>query len=460
MPQLILISFLLFAAWLIRRDTRKREGISTALWIPTLWIGILSSRPVSAWLGGVGSGDSLDGSPLDRLFYLAIIVASIVILVQRQVDWGRLLGNNWPLVLLYGFFFLSVLWAFSPFVSFKRWFKEVGNIFVVLVILTEANPREATKAVFIRCTYVLVPLSLIFVRYFPDLGRRYSPHTGGLEVIGVTFQKNSLGTMLLVCGVIFLWDWIERSRDKSQSHPAVDRYVPMVIAGLILYLFQQCDSKTSMIALLLAGGITVTLKFPAMQARVKSFGIYLLFAAVVLFLLDRMVGVSEWIITSMGRDMTFTGRTEVWNALFAVGTDPLLGTGFMSFWDDPNFRSKLPYWVGGSAHNGYIEIYLFGGYVGLAILAIALLGIGAAINRDLRSGREYSVVRFAILVATLVANFAESNFVCMTPLGFLFIIAAIGDGRLPVGVHQPADISPSFPIGNARAPKAADAFPQ
>ena len=50
----------------------------------------------------------------------------------------------------------------------------------------------ATKAVFIRCTYLLVPLSLIFVRYFPELGRRYSPHTGSLEIIGVTFQKNSL----------------------------------------------------------------------------------------------------------------------------------------------------------------------------------------------------------------------------------------------------------------------------
>ena len=161
-------------------------------------------------------------------------------------------------------------------------------------------------------------------------------------------------------------------------------------------------------------------------------------AAVGFFLLDRMIGFSEGIVRSLGRDMTFTGRTDVWRELLNVGTDPLFGTGFMSFWDDNSFRSKLPYWVAGSAHNGYIEIYLAGGMIGVTMLTLMLLGTSAKINRDLRSGREYSVVRFAIFAAALVANFAESNFACMTPLGFLFILAAIGDARNP---DFPADDS-------------------
>ena len=158
--------------------------------------------------------------------------------------------------------------------------------------------------------------------------------------------------MLLVCGAVFFWDWIERSRSTVSPKPAVDRYVPFALAGIILYLFYLCDSKTSMIALFIAGGITSSLLFPVFQNRIKAFGTYFLIAAVGFFLLDRMIGFSEGIVRSLGRDMTFTGRTDVWRELLNVGTDPLFGTGFMSFWDDNSFRSKLPYWVAGSAHNG------------------------------------------------------------------------------------------------------------
>src|SRR5687767_6415736 len=99
MPHLILISFLIFVVWLIKRDTASRQGISAALWIPTLWVGIISSRPVSSWLGSGGPGDTLDGSPVDRTFYLIIIVAALITLSRRAVDWGWLTSKNWPIVL-------------------------------------------------------------------------------------------------------------------------------------------------------------------------------------------------------------------------------------------------------------------------------------------------------------------------------------------------------------------------
>ena len=162
------------------------------------------------------------------------------------------------------------------------------------------------------------------------------------------------------------------------------------------------------------------------------------------FILDRMVGITEMIVRSMGRDMTFTGRTEVWNVLLNVGTDPLLGTGFMSFWDDIRFQSKLPYWISSSAHNGYLEIYLAGGVIGIFMLGLLLLVTGVVINRDLTRGENYSVVRFAIFVSMLIANFAESNFACMTPLGFVFILVAIGYAR-------PAQPEYTFPEGTNSA---------
>jgi O-antigen ligase len=451
MPYLILISFLIFAVWLIRRDTASREGISSSLWIPTLWLGVIASRPMSAWLG-VGSGiNTLDGSPFDRMFYLLMIMAALFTLSRRGLDWGWLIAKNWPILLFYGFLLISVTWANSPFSSFKRWFKEFGNILIVLVVLTEKNPIEAIRTIFVRCAYVLVPLSIIFIRWFPSLGRMYNMHSGEMEATGVTFQKNSLGTMLLVCGLVLLWDTLEKSRPGVVARSKLDRYLPWGLAVIIFWLFSLCDSKTSMVSLLVGGLIILAIRLPVFHRRVSAFGFYSLAIAVGFLLVDRLFGVSEVIVASLGRDMTFTGRTEVWRELLKVGTDPLLGTGFMSFWDDMDYRAMLPKWVAFSAHNGYMEVYLAGGWLGVAILAVMILGTGTIINRDLATGTNYSVVRFAVFVAMLIANFAESNFACMTPLGFLFLIVAIGKAR-PESLQSEAEGWPARSPGDEKLP--------
>src|SRR5438093_8867161 len=171
MGRLILIAFLVFAVWLIRRDTARRSGISGALWIPTLWVGILASRPLSAWVGFGGGTDTLEGSPLDRLFFFGFILAAFIIVSRRQVDWSDVLTRNWPVFLFYAYLLVTVLWAESSVVSFKRWFKDFGNFIVVLVILTEVNPKEAFRAVFVRCAYLMLLQSFIFFRWFPRLWR-------------------------------------------------------------------------------------------------------------------------------------------------------------------------------------------------------------------------------------------------------------------------------------------------
>jgi len=415
--------------WLLQRDSAKRAGISSALWIPTLWVGVLASRPLSSWLGMSG-GDTLEGSPIDRIFFFGMIFAALLVLSRRSVPWAQVFARNWPIISFYGYLLFTVVWANSPPASFKRWTKEFGNIFIALVILTEIDPIQAIRAVFVRCAYVLVPLSIVFIRYFPHLGRRYSIHSGELEVTGVTTQKNSLGSMILVCGLVFVWDWLERSRPGIEVRTRLDRFVATALFGAAAWLIYLSDSKTSITCLVLAGTIIAGVRLPVLHRRISKMGLYLLVAAVVFFCLDWMFGVSTMVISNLGRDMTFTGRTDVWRELLAVNTDPIFGTGFMSFWDDAHFRERLPDWVAFSAHNGYLEVYLAGGVFGLGFLGVLLLTTAARINQALAGADAYAVVRFAIFVAVLLANLSESNFACMTPLGFLFLVVTIGE------VHQ------------------------
>src|SRR6185312_13628665 len=88
--QLSILVFTCFIVWLWRKDGIHRPRFSRGLWIPTIWLLLLGSRPLSWWAWfffGVGGGSSdLDGSWLDRTFYSTLMVLSLSILVQRRVS--------------------------------------------------------------------------------------------------------------------------------------------------------------------------------------------------------------------------------------------------------------------------------------------------------------------------------------------------------------------------------------
>jgi exopolysaccharide production protein ExoQ len=437
MAQIILWVTIFFAIWAIRRDIARRCS-STALWIPTLWVGILASRPVSAWLHGGFQNNtatsSLEGSPIDMLFYLVIIVAASIVVVNRNPDWSSFVSRNWPVILFYFYLLVSVLWAESSLVSFKRWFKEAGNIMIVMVILTEKNPQQAFKAVFVRCAYLLIPLSIVFERYFPHLGRSYPHHSGNMQIIGVADQKNSLGEMILALCLVIIWDLLEYKRPAETKRDRINLLleIGMVIMGL--YLLHLCDSKTAFVSLMLGGSILATNRIPVLGKTVRRFGLWILGLILLFNLTDAFLEIKEALVEDLGRDMTLTTRTDIWHAIMQMHTDPLLGVGFNSFWSDEQYLSKLPEWVPHSAHNGYLEIYIDGGYAGLSLLLILLVVTAFRIHKDMVLGGAYSVVRYAVLVVAVVINFSESNFARMTPVGFLFILTAI-EGLRRQGAH-------------------------
>jgi exopolysaccharide production protein ExoQ len=426
---LILWATVLFVIWAIRSDTALRKGVSGATWIPTLWVAILASRPLSNWLGGglpESPGYSLEGSPIDALFFLSMIVAASVVVANRKLDWGAFLSRNWPILLLYFYLLVSVLWAADPLVSFKRWFKEAGNISVALVILTEKNPQQAFKAVFVRCAYLLIPLSFIFIRYFPDLGRVYNIHSGELEPIGVTFQKNSLGAMILVCGLVTIWDILENPPASGKKWLArLMLFLRLGIVVLGVYLLRLCDSKTSLLCLAIGGAVLLASRIPRLKGGIRHLGVLMPLGILFFYLVDSLFGLKESVVNSLGRDMTFTGRTDVWQALLGLHTDPILGTGFCSFWSDEKYLSRLPEWVAFSAHNGYLEAYIDGGFVAVSLLVLLVGVTGFRITKELRSSSSYAVMRYVALTAAVVANFSESYFVRMAPVGFLFILIAV-----------------------------------
>ena len=78
-PRVALLACFGLIAALLALDSDSKSKVSTALWIPTIWMLIIASRMVSEWLSVASAThaaeDYAEGSPLDRnIFFLLIIL--------------------------------------------------------------------------------------------------------------------------------------------------------------------------------------------------------------------------------------------------------------------------------------------------------------------------------------------------------------------------------------------------
>jgi O-antigen ligase len=184
---------------------------------------------------------------------------------------------------------------------------------------------------------------------------------------------------------------------------------------------------TATVSLVLGALIIAGYGVPVVRRNAPKMMIYGSVTVLAVVSVDRLFGISEWFVGSLGRDMTFTGRTVVWQVLLDLKTNPIIGTGFRDFWSNMPLVSKLPEYIAGgrSAHNGYLEVYLDGGLVEVGLLAILLFSLAKKIHRQMGTGEEYAFVRLAVFVVALTYNFSESNFARITPVWFLFLLGAL-----------------------------------
>jgi len=129
----------------LNRDRTVRT--SAALWIPVLWFMIVGSRNVGEWLQSgmrVDAGSAyMEGSPLDRNVLTLLIACGVGVLMARGPRLNRVLRENWPILMFYAYCGLSIAWSDYPLVGGKRWFRSLGDLVMVLVILTDLNPSAA-----------------------------------------------------------------------------------------------------------------------------------------------------------------------------------------------------------------------------------------------------------------------------------------------------------------------------
>jgi exopolysaccharide production protein ExoQ len=417
--------FLILALFWLDRDVKART--SAALWISTVWLLLASSRSVSQWIGigsPLGSEQLIEGNPIDRQVYTGLLVMGLIVLVSRRRQVGRLLRANLPVVVFFLYCVISLLWSDYPDVAFKRWTKALGDLVMVLIVVSERDPIAAVKRLLARATFLLIPVSVLFIKYYPALGRSYGQWDWKTYYSGVTTNKNSLGVICLLFGLGSAWRFLAifHSRVKGRIGQLLGHGVILV---MVIWLFRMANSMTSLACFLVASLLLLATHVRVVERRPATVhflvGMVICICASVLFL-----GLGPGVLESMGRNATLTDRTGIWAVVIGMIKNPLIGTGFESFWLGPRLQTvwKAYGWGPTEAHNGYIEIYLNLGWIGLGLLAVVIATgyrtVLAAFRRKLPTGN----LVLAYFVVGVVYNFTEAAFFrMMAPAWILFLLA-------------------------------------
>jgi O-antigen ligase len=449
MPSLALFLCFAFAFWAYRHDAHSNSYPSASLWIPTLWMMRCGSRNIDYW-GFSGS------FRLDPLLLLALITLGCVILARRRCRWREIFAHNSALILFYGYIVLSLTWAVSETAESPavRMFRPIGDLVMALILTTEADPVRAITTAFRRTGILLIPLSLVLIRYFHSLGTGGDKHWGPDYWIGVTTHKNPLGQLCLLSALGFLWSMVD---GKRHGHRLIHQKFSLFYLGLIAILFNgggNANSRSSTSILCMSLAVALFLALGSLRQRAHlimrrvMIGVVLVCAAA-LILQQAGTSLTTVVAESYGKEGTLTGRTWLWKDVIRLGMErPFFGAGYGGFWV-PSIYPKLSPQVDNGpaeAHNGFLETFANLGLVGVVLLLATIAQSLASAAVVIRTDFEYGRLRLVLLLVVVVMNYSEATFPRGTHLWWYgFLIAAVY-ARPWVNWPQPRTVSYREPL--------------
>ena len=263
------------------------------------------------------ASQSSEGSPVDRVVITALIIGGVIVLAKRE-KVTKILRHCWPILLFLAYCLVSLTWSEFPDIALKRLIREIGNLVMILIVWTDPYPIMALKRLLSRAAYTLLPLSILFCRYYP-FGRSYMTWTGELTYTGVLEDKNGLAQICLIFGLASIWQLLSlvgnaRNNVRRARHVAVQ----ITILVMVAYLFVLADSVTSRACMALATTVLLVLRC-RIFSRTRVLVHLLVLVVVAVPVCIAILGASPAALQAMGRDATLTDRTLIWSWVVKLG---------------------------------------------------------------------------------------------------------------------------------------------
>lgn len=212
-------------------------------------------------------------------------------------------------------------------------------------------------------------------------------------------HKNHSGFFYAMSSLIFLYESSKTSKYKKKSY-------------MILFLMSSCLCvySNSMLGLIVYV-LGIMYFFSTYFFKLSMKGTFWLF--IVAFLIMFFV-FSPAIAVMLGKDPTFSGRTEIWGVGIRMYYEtPFIGVGYKGFFvntvDSPMhaFNDEFKYYFAPTFHNGFLERLIDTGLVGFLVCLTILVKIVNSLPKCRESFGTISLL-YTIFFMGVIENFGES----------------------------------------------------
>ncbi len=398
------------------------------LLIPLVYFGTNGALLVQSEFasGEAFSGPTASESLMSRGIQAAVWLVGLLLMYPYYRSIARAVRENKAISALFGYTVISIAW--SPFFldSLRRAILLSLTVCFAYFLIQRFRPSELMQLIyFTGCISVLG--SLVCVALFPAYGLM---PTG--EWQGIFGHKNDLGIFLcfMLSPALFT--------PARASIATIAKYTCGLL-GIVLIIGSQSRG-----AWVVAAALFVYAAVSQLIRRVSSTREAVGLTAAIVGIgavLGALVYANYAAITyMMGKDPTLTNRGRIWAAvLAAISKHPVIGYGYGGFWNGLRGDSRNIIAAVGinitHAHNGYLNLTVQMGLIGLSLFLFALLvGVKNAITALYSHRSRVALWYGGILLMTVVASSDESflmNYNALTTI--LFIVACVGLRKIAIG---------------------------
>ena len=342
----------------------------------------------------------------------------------------------------------SCIWSETPGVTFGASFLLV-IINIICTYLSASFTWDELFA-FLRWDTSIVAIFSFLIRTKTNAGTT----TGG-GLAGIMFSKNYLGALMAFSAALWLVESL-----RSRRRPWLS--ITMLLITLIILAQAKSGGGyflfMALAAIALSGQILKKFRY-SLAVLVTS--LYFFSTILIGFLIFANL---ESILGAFGKDLSFTGRTEIWPEVWrAVAERFWFGYGVRGFWqywrgaDNPSLDWMSGYWQPPSAHMGYLDFWVELGLIGLAILLAALIiSVLQAIAHLIRTPGNNSLLPLMTLLYVIIGNLSESRFLrpnfTWFVLSLVTIKLVVGDRQLQNTRQSSTNTASSFDLVTAPLP--------
>lgn len=383
-------------------------------------------------------GESL--GPVMGLIRYSILIFSVVFLCLRWQTLLKVAPKGKWLWLLFGLCALSFTWSTFPDLTAEGIIQSILQVGVFSLYFTSRfNPKHQLYIIATAMTLTVL-CNLFYVVAMPSVGMHVGDKFDGAWK-GYYDNKNEFSGKMLWSLIVFYLLTFKGSNQKIVRFARLGVFLCPILIIL-------STSKTALVLLIFLYA-TLTLWQKYRWVGEKTILTLDLASLSLLVLIGGIINSWVALVSGLGKDPTMSGRTDIWTAtMIQVNRRPILGHGFSGFWTEDNPAAQEigdylhPGFYTYNAHNGFLDILLDSGWLGMLLFMIGFLSTWMmALKYAYRPQSPEDCWPLAVMLLVTSYNMTESSFLTDNLNWLFYVIAYLSMRIWPRSLPEPTSQS-------------------